>query len=100
VIKDVQLERKRWRAAYLDEFNNGFEIGFFGKAKSAARDPAGGDYPLGFHAWSKNRKDAWFCGFNLGYVKRLRTDCEIGATQARLAADGPRDGRSRLLETH
>jgi hypothetical protein len=41
VITDVQLERKRWRAAYPDEFDDGFEIGFFGKAKSA-RDPAGG----------------------------------------------------------
>jgi hypothetical protein len=90
VITDVQLERKRWRAAYPNEFDDGFEIGFFGKAKSA-RDPAGGDYPLGFHGWSLNRKNAWFSGSNLGYVKRLRTDCEIGVTQARLEADALSD---------
>jgi hypothetical protein len=99
VITDVQLERKRWRAAYPDEFDHGFEIGFFGKAKSG-RDPAGGDYPLGFHGWSIERKNAWFCGFNLGYVKRRRNDCEFKATQVRLSPDEPRDGRSRLLETH
>jgi hypothetical protein len=98
VITDVQLERKRLRAAYPDEFDDGFEIAFFGKAMSV-RDPAGGDYPLGFHGWSIKRKEAWFCGFNLGYVKRPRTDCEIVAPQARLSADEPRDGRSRLLET-
>jgi hypothetical protein len=72
-VKKVELERKRWREAYPVEFNDGVRIGFFGKAKSA-RDPAGGDYPLGFHAWSIDRKNAWFCGFNLSYVKRKRTD--------------------------
>jgi hypothetical protein len=40
--------------------------------RESARDPAGGGYPLGFHAWSVNQKNAWFCGFNLGYVKRPR----------------------------
>jgi hypothetical protein len=77
VTTDVQLERKRWRAAYPDDFDDGFAHGFFGRAQSD-RDPSGGNYPLGFHAWSTNRKDAWFSGFNLGYVKRLQTDCKIG----------------------
>jgi hypothetical protein len=97
VITDVQLERKRWRAAYPDEFDDGFQIGFFGKAKSA-RDPAGSDYPLGFHGWSRNLREAWFCGFNLGYIKRVRTDSEVGATQARLTAVAQTARRRQLRE--
>jgi hypothetical protein len=97
VITDVQLERKRWRAAYPDEFDDGFQIGFFGKAKSA-RDPVGCDYPPGFHGWLIDRKNAWFSGSNLGYVKRLRTDFDIGATQARLTAVAQTARRRQLRE--
>jgi hypothetical protein len=97
VIADVQLERKRWRSAYPDEFDDGFGIGLFGKAESG-RDPGGGEYPLGFHEWSVNRRNAWFSGSNLGYVRRLRIDSETGVMQVRPAADGSRDGQRRLLE--
>jgi hypothetical protein len=69
MIKRVPLERKRRRAAYPDEFDDGDAIGSYGKVHSA-RDPSGGGYPLGFHAWSIDRRNAWFCGFNLRYVKR------------------------------
>jgi hypothetical protein len=99
VITDVQLERKRWRAVYPEEFDDGFQIGFFGKARST-RDPAGGGYPLGFHGWSENRKNAWFSGSNLGYIKRPRVDIEIVATRALRAADGLGDDQRRLLEAH
>jgi hypothetical protein len=97
VITGVQREREQWRAAYPEEFDDGFEIGLFGKAESA-RDPGGGEYPLGFHEWSGSQKNAWFSGFNLGYFKRLRIDSETGVMQVRPAADGSRDGQRRLLE--
>jgi hypothetical protein len=79
-VKKVELERRRWREVYPAEFNDGVRIGFFRKAKSA-RDPAGGGYPLGIHAWSIDRKNAWFCGFNLGHIKRKQTDPKIGTTK-------------------
>jgi hypothetical protein len=39
----------------------------------SARDPSGGGYPLGFHGWSLNQKNAWFCGFNQEFSERVRT---------------------------
>jgi hypothetical protein len=72
VIKRVQLQRKRRRAAYLNEFDDGAAIGSHGEVKSA-RDPSGGGYPLGFHGWSLNQKNAWFCGFNQEFSERVRT---------------------------
>jgi hypothetical protein len=91
-VKKVELERKRWREAYPAEFNDGIRIGFFG-AKTE-RDPSGGGYPLGFHAWSIDRRNAWFCGFNLGYIKRKQTEQEVDRTapSARPAAPHHRAG--------
>jgi hypothetical protein len=84
VIKRVELERRRWREAYPAEFSDGLRIAFFGEAK-AERDPAGGGYPHGFHQWSIDRRNAWFCGFNLGYVRRKKqTEQEVD----RLAPSG------------
>jgi hypothetical protein len=31
-----------------------------------------GGYPLGFHDWPLERRNAWFAGFNLGYGQRER----------------------------
>jgi hypothetical protein len=30
-------------------------------------------YPRGFKAWPIDRRNAWFAGWNIGYVERKRT---------------------------
>ena len=80
MIKRVQLERKRRRAVYPDEFDDGVAIGSYGEVKSA-RDPSGGGYTLGFHGRSIKRKDAWFCGFNQEFSQRVRAVDTIDGEQ-------------------
>jgi len=45
-----------------------------GESMGAGWEPGGerekGGYPLGFHAWPVERRNAWFAGFNLGYARR------------------------------
>jgi hypothetical protein len=55
--------RKQWPA----EFNAGLNFGLSGKAEFPS-DPGG--YPKGFHAWPLQRRNAWFAGFNFGYLAR------------------------------
>jgi len=53
-------ERERIRKAHPAEFNDGVKRAFAG-------DP---NYPAGFTAWPLDRRNAWFAGFNIGYVYR------------------------------
>jgi hypothetical protein len=55
-------ERERIRRAYPKEFNEGAKRAFEGS----------GLYPPGFHDWPLERRNAWFAGFNFGYVYRNR----------------------------
>jgi hypothetical protein len=47
-----------------------------GESMGAGWEPDGGrekgGYPLGFHAWPLERRNAWFAGFNLGRGRRKR----------------------------
>jgi hypothetical protein len=74
--RDQETERPRltpeqewWRAAYPAEFKDGARLGFSGSAEYPREQ---GMYPRGFHQWEGERKDAWFCGWNAGYVARRR----------------------------
>jgi hypothetical protein len=48
-----------------------------GESMGAGWEPGGerekGGYPLGFHEWALERRNAWFAGFNLGYARRKRS---------------------------
>jgi hypothetical protein len=55
------------RRDFPREFTDGENMG-------AGWEPGGkrerGGYPLGFHTWSLERRNAWFAGFNLGRGRR------------------------------
>jgi hypothetical protein len=55
---------QRWPEEYRDGARCAFLRRFDG-----AREKGG--YPLGFHHWSLERRNAWFAGFNCGFHDRL-----------------------------
>ena len=59
--------RLRWPAAFRD----GFRIGA-GDRPASQREP--GNYPLGFHGWPLDRRNAWFCAWNAARCKRKRDE--------------------------
>jgi hypothetical protein len=65
----VAAERKReaMRSRWPEEFRLGYRFGRFGKADPPC-DRAG--YPQGFHGWPLDRRNAWWCGLNRGWVDR------------------------------
>jgi hypothetical protein len=50
-----------------EEFRLGYRFGRFGKTDPPC-DRAG--YPQGFHGWPLDRRNAWWCGLNRGWVDR------------------------------
>ena len=69
---EVKRLQDRWPA----EFKDGFIVGLRGKGEGQ-RDKGG--YPLGFHCWSLERRNAWWAGCNRGLVELIRIEKEIGA---------------------
>jgi hypothetical protein len=68
-ILERQALRERWSA----EFNDGARCAFL-QCFDGPREKGG--YPLGFHSWPLQRRNAWFAGFNLGRCDRLRLEEE------------------------
>jgi hypothetical protein len=62
---DVAEEVKRFADNWPEEFRLGYRFGFRGKADPPC-EIAG--YPDGFHTWPLVRRNAWFCGFNGGFI--------------------------------
>lgn len=56
-------ERDRIERAFPAEFADG-------RRRAFIRNKL---YPRGFHSWPIERRNAWFAGFNVGYVERKRT---------------------------
>ena len=79
VIELEQAIRERWP----DEFKDGARCAFL--RRFDGRREAGG-YPLGFHSWPLERRNAWFAGFNRGLCDRFRaqnqkeTPCQAALT--------------------
>ena len=65
-IKNVA--RSYLHRKFRSEFNDGAVYGA-GWVPSDEREKGG--YPLGFHDWQLERRNAWFAGFNVGYQRRL-----------------------------
>ena len=57
--------RASLRAMWPAEFLDGGKVAYFGKAEGEREK---GGYPKGFHRWTMERRNAWFAGFNVGYI--------------------------------
>jgi hypothetical protein len=66
-------ERERLRGSWLEEFNDGARCGFSGQFPGSRE--AGG-YPRGFHQWPRDKRNAWYAGFNVGFHDRLHSVAE------------------------
>ena len=60
-------EVARLRNKWPDEFRDGARLGFLGRADG---EREAGSYPAGFHEWPRDRRNAWFSGFNCGRLDR------------------------------
>ena len=67
----ADAERAHFKRAWPDEFANGERCAFY-KRFDGERERGG--YPKGFHRWPLERRNAWYCGFNLGRVERRRAE--------------------------
>jgi hypothetical protein len=56
------------RTRWPDEFNDGVRAAM-GRCNGSREK---GGYPLGFHDWPLDRRNAWWAGFNVGYENRLK----------------------------
>jgi hypothetical protein len=54
-------------AKFPAEFEAGYRYGLTGGVQPPC-DAAG--YPIGFREWPRDRRNAWWAGFNLGHVQR------------------------------
>jgi hypothetical protein len=65
----ADAERARLKRAWPDAFRDGERCGFL-QEYPGPREKGG--YPRGFHQWPIEKRNSWFCGFNLGFVERQR----------------------------
>lgn len=65
----IDDERVRLKSAWPNEFADGERCAFL-QRYAGTREPGG--YPLGFHRWPLERRNAWYCGVNFGLVERER----------------------------
>jgi hypothetical protein len=68
-MTDVDRERTRLQSAWPGEYGDGVRCAFH-KRHPGRREPGG--YPLGFHGWPLERRNAWYCGFAVGLLERQR----------------------------
>jgi len=57
--------RERWPAEWTDGARCAFLRSFDGEREK-------GGYPLGFHRWPLDRRNAWYSGYNRGRCDRIR----------------------------
>jgi hypothetical protein len=62
--RQVEAERERIRAAFPEEYADGARRAFSGNKL----------YPRGFNGWPLDRRNAWFAGWNKGYVDRKKRE--------------------------
>jgi hypothetical protein len=65
----VEGEIAELRSRWPDEFKDGARCAFLRRYDGKCEK---GGYPLGFHPWPLDRRNAWCAGFNKGYHDRLR----------------------------
>jgi hypothetical protein len=62
-LKRAAEERERIEGTFPAEFADG-------RRRAFIRNKL---YPRGFQKWPIDRRNAWFAGWNIGYVERKRT---------------------------
>jgi hypothetical protein len=64
------------KQAWPDAFRDGARFAFVGKSEGERER---GGYPRGFFGWSLERRNAWFCGFNVGLLDKQRARTKMEA---------------------
>ena len=72
----AETERARLKQAWPDGFRNGTRFAFLGKTEGERER---GGYPCGFFGWSLERRNGWFCGYNVGLIDKQRARTEMEA---------------------
>lgn len=63
--EDDLVPREQWPVEWRDGARCAFLMKFDGPRER-------GGYPVGFHGWPLDRRNAWFAGFNRGFHDRLQ----------------------------
>jgi hypothetical protein len=66
-MNDAEMLSSRWPVEWRDGACCVFLMRFEGEREV-------GGYPRGFHRWPLDRRSAWYSGFNVGRLDRLRLD--------------------------
>jgi hypothetical protein len=69
--RDADAQRVRLKRGWPDEFRDGARCGFL-QRYDGKRELGG--YPLGFHHWPLDRRNAWYAGFSRGWCDRRKTE--------------------------
>lgn len=68
------MQNDKWRTllrrSFPDDFLDGARAGLAIRAFDGDREP--GNYPLGFHEWPLERRNAWWAGYNQGRLDWFR----------------------------
>jgi hypothetical protein len=73
-MSPVDDERAGLKRSWPREFRDGERSAFL-QRYDGTREPGG--YPLGFHQWLLERRNAWYCGHNIGLLERLSARLEL-----------------------
>jgi hypothetical protein len=76
LVPRTLAEVEHLQAVYPNEFRNGYRFAFLGKTDSP-RDKGG--YPLGFHTWPLDKRNAWWAGANRGLCDRASIAEAVGS---------------------
>ena len=68
MTSDADAERARLKTAWPAEFADSERCAFLNRFDG--KREKGGGYPLGFHQWPLERRNAWYCGYNFGRLER------------------------------
>ena len=80
--------RASLREKWPNEFLDGGKVAYFGEAEGEREK---GGYPKGFHDWALERRNAWFAGFNAGWIYcRRRGQRAAGRCRCGVCADSHR----------
>jgi hypothetical protein len=73
---EADAERARLKTTWPAEFADGERSAFL-KRFDGKREMGG--YPLGFHQWALERRNAWYCGYYYGLLQRQRDLAKLDA---------------------
>jgi hypothetical protein len=83
----AEAERERLERAWPEAFRDSVRAAF--GVLPPEREPGG--YPKGFHSWPLEKRNAYFAGFNFGFIdrRRRRGGCQGSRAPTRTALSRP-----------